>query len=106
MRLHLEGDEVIEIPDEPSMLICIMNGRFGGTGIPFAPVALLNDGMMDLVHHHGPAKFAHMIQFIQEGVSGKGQHIYADNYSYYRCKKLELINRNFVNEAGAAQPKL
>lgn len=57
--MEMADRSTIEVPDEFSMLIVIMNGRYGGTGIPFAPVAMLNDGLLDVVHHHGPAKIQH-----------------------------------------------
>jgi diacylglycerol kinase family enzyme len=80
------------------MCLLANNGRFGGTGVAFTPVAVLNDGLLDVVHHHGPSGAARMYEFFSQGIIGKGKHIYLDNYGYYRCKKLELTNRNFVDD--------
>ena len=53
--LEMPDGKIIEIPDEYSMLMLINNGRFGGTGIYFTPCAIINDGLLDLIFHHGPA---------------------------------------------------
>ena len=42
---------------------------------------------------------------MKEGIAGKGKHIYLDNYSYYRAKKIEIVNRNF-NEDGSLKKDL
>ena len=78
----------------------MMNGRFGGTGIPFAPVALLNDGLVDLMFHHGPDKMSNLYEFARDGITGGGKHIYLNNYSYLRAKKITLINRTFLDDEG------
>ena len=54
MILEMPDGQVIEIPDEYSMLMLMNNGRFGGTGIYFTPGAIMNDGLLDLIFHHGP----------------------------------------------------
>lgn len=86
-----------ELQDEHSFMLCVMNGKFGGTGIYFAPVAILNDGLFDLVFHHGPAPLSAVIEFIQQGINGGGQHIYLDNFAYFRGKKFTFHNRNFLD---------
>ena len=106
MVLETADGQKIEIPDEYSMLVCMMNGRFGGTGIYFAPVAMLNDGLMDLIFHHGPAKISNGFEFYRHGISGGGKHVYLDNYSYFRAKKLTFYNRNFLDlESGGKEER-
>ena len=56
---------IIDLPDEMSFLLVIMNGKYGGGGMPFAPLALLNDGLLDVVLHHGPAKMKELPSFIK-----------------------------------------
>ena len=46
-------------------MLVIMNGKYGGGGMPFAPLALLNDGLLDVLLHHGPAAFKELPSFIK-----------------------------------------
>ena len=104
MILEMPDGQVIEIPDEYSMLMLMNNGRFGGTGIYFTPGAIMNDGLLDLIFHHGPSNMGHCYEFFKYGINGGGQHVYLDNYSYFRAPKLTLINRNFIEEKGKQIP--
>ena len=96
MILEMADGSKITIPDEKSMVLCMMNGRFGGTGVPFAPVSLLNDGLLDLIFHHGPAKLMDYIDFLTNGIVGKGKHLYMNNYTYIRARKMIFLNKNYI----------
>jgi len=45
----------IELLNEETMLLLIMNGKFGGGRVCMSPMALLNDGLLDITLQHGPA---------------------------------------------------
>ena len=46
-----------------------------------------------------------MIKYVNKGILGKGQHIYMNNFAYFRGSKIKIINKNdppadFVPEEG------
>ena len=99
MELEMADGSNFTIPEERSMVMNMMNGRFGGTGVPFAPCALLNDGLFDLVFQHGPTKFSNYCEFVNQGIVGGGKQLYLNNYEYIRARKMKLINRNIVEDS-------
>jgi len=61
-----------------------MNGKFGGGRVNMSPVALLNDGLLDITMQHGPAGSKEIVHFLRHSVVGKGAHIYRNNYANFR----------------------
>ena len=76
------------------MVCVIMNGKLGGSGVHMAPVALLNDGLLDVTLQHGPPTNYEFSKFIRYCLKGAGSHIYLDNYAYFRGKSIKIVNRN------------
>lgn len=75
------------------MFLVIMNGRYLGGRVQAAPAACLNDGLLDITMHHGPAGTKELLAFIKTGLVQKGAHIYRDNYACMRGKSLRITNR-------------
>ena len=86
----------IELQNERTIFLVVMNGRYGGGHVACAPVALLNDGLCDIVLQHGPDSKKEIIHFIRHAMVGRGSHIYRDNYAYFRGSSVRIINKNFV----------
>ena len=50
VQIELPGDaKPIKLSKEESMCLIVMNGKYGGGRHFLAPVALLNDGLLDVV---------------------------------------------------------
>mmetsp|Transcript_38553 Transcript_38553/g.50532 ORF Transcript_38553/g.50532 Transcript_38553/m.50532 type:complete len:195 (-) Transcript_38553:329-913(-) len=86
--------ERIELTNEQTMFLIIMNGKFGGGRIVLCPSAILNDGLLDICMQHGPAGIKEYGRFVKHAIVKKGAHIYKQNYSCFRGKAIKIINRN------------
>lgn len=53
LELELGNGKTIDIPVLSSQLFMIMNGKFGGSHLPFTPMAMMNDGLLDLLFLRG-----------------------------------------------------
>ena len=89
----------IELPSETSMFLVIMNGRFLGGRVEASPVALLNDGLLDVTMQHGPAGTRELVGFFKTAMAQKGAHIYRDNYSCFRGRSIQITNKNLTTTA-------
>ena len=84
----------IALDREHTMFLIIMNGRFLGGRVQGSPIACLNDGLLDVTMHHGPAGTRELLAFFKTAVAQKGAHIYRDNYAYLRGRSLRITNMN------------
>ena len=94
--VHIEkaNGEKIELNNEETMYLTVMNGKYGGGRIVMAPSAILNDGLLDICMQHGPVAVSEIAKFIKNAVVKKGAHIYKQNYACFRGKSVKIINRN------------
>ena len=74
------------------MFLIIMNGMYLGGQVQAAPIACLNDGLLDVTMHHGPAGTRELFAFLKTAMAQKGAHIYRDNYAYLRGRSLRITN--------------
>jgi len=73
-----------------------MNGKCGGTHIPFTPMAMMNDGLLDLLVMEG--HFSHLFSGLSMLRSAKdyhGLHVYSDNMKFFRGTKVKFTNLNY-----------
>ena len=61
-----------------------------------SPVALLNDGLLDVTMHHGPASSMEIVHFMRNALLNGGAHIYRNNFAYFRAKSLRIKNKAVV----------
>ena len=73
---------------DPCMLACLQNNKHTGTGLCCAPLAQLDDGLLDL-WFGAPKSRAAAIE-IDGQIKGGGKHIYNEAVNYYRCRKVKL----------------
>ncbi len=79
------------------MLLLIMNGKFGGGRINMSPMALLNDGLLDITLQHGPANVKEIVNFFRDAAIGRGAHIHRNNYATFRGQLVKIVNQNVNN---------
>lgn len=99
VRFEQEDGSVIEMPNEPTMLLMVMNGKFGGSGTPFTPCSYLNDGLLDVCFHTGPGGLGLLRTYIRHAMIAKGMHFYKPVFSYFRAKSIRVTNK-MVEEGG------
>jgi diacylglycerol kinase family enzyme len=92
-----QGDgTVLTIPFVSSQIIMIMNGKCGGTHIPFTPTAMMNDGLLDILLMQGT--FAHLldgVKTLSEAKDYHGLHLYRKNVHLYRGSSVKFTNLNY-----------
>ena len=77
------------------MLVMIMNGLYAGGRMPFTPGAYMNDGLFDFLLMTGHTRTQDALSFLKRCIAEDGAHIYADNFAYFRGKKITFTNKNF-----------
>ncbi len=92
-----DGSE-IELHNEATMYLLVMNGKLGGGRMLLSPHALLNDGLLDITMQHGPAGKREVLKYIKNCVVQKGMMIYKENYACFRGKWVKIVNRNMATE--------
>ncbi len=92
-----DGSE-IELYNEATMYLLVMNGKLGGGRMLLSPHALLNDGLLDITMQHGPAGKREVLKYIKNCVVQKGMMIYKENYACFRGKWVKIVNRNMATE--------
>lgn len=82
VRLWLDG---VALDPVPITCVFVFNGRYGAGGMPFAPEARLDDGMLDvLVLRSGPAlETVGMIRDVY-----RGTHVHHRRVDAYRAKEI------------------
>ena len=79
------------------MMVMCSNGKYAGGRMVAVPTACLNDGLLDLCLHHGPAGTKALLNYIKNCVIRKGMHVYDDGfngYAYLRARSLKIKNKN------------
>jgi hypothetical protein len=74
----------------------IMNGKCGGTHIPFTPMAMMNDGLLDILLMEG--HFSHLfsgLKMLRSAKDYQGLHVYTDNMLFFRGTKVKFTNLNY-----------
>jgi competence protein ComGF len=74
----------------------IMNGKCGGTHIPFTPMAMMNDDLLDLLVMEG--HFSHLfsgLSMLRNAKDHHGLHVYSDNMKFFRGTKVKFTNLNY-----------
>ncbi len=88
-----------ELVEREFMLCAIANARFYGDGYQVAPLAMLNDGMMELclVDRVSRKEFVKVIPKYKAGahISPEGESLYPF-LRYQRCKKIVLESQNTI----------
>ena len=85
---------LIELKNEETLFLVVMNGKYGGGRFVLCPSAILNDGLLDVCMQHGPAGTKELAKFMKHAIVKKGAHIYKDNYSCFRGKSMKIVSRN------------
>ena len=83
-----------------------MNGNYAGGRIPFAPGAYLNDGHLDFTLQLGGTRYIDGLRFLKNCVALDGQHIYTDQFAYFRGKKIMFTNKNYDPNASSKSKKV
>lgn len=68
-----------------NLVVC--NGRSAGGGIPIAPKAMLDDGLLDLVIYAGETFSEHLINLPD---IYSGQHLECENVIWRQCRRISL----------------
>ena len=55
----------IELRNESTLYLLVMNGKLGGGRLLLSPHALLNDGLLDITMQHGPAGKREILKYIK-----------------------------------------
>ena len=79
----------------------IMNGKCGGTHIPFTPMAMMNDGLLDILFMEG--HFSHLfsgLSMLRNAKDYQGLHVYSDNMKFFRGTKVKITNLNYQENHG------
>ena len=79
----------------------IMNGKCGGTHIPFTPMAMMNDGLLDILFMEG--HFSHLfsgLSMLRNAKDYQGLHVYSDNMKFLRGTKVKITNLNYQENHG------
>lgn len=88
VKLILDGQEHIF---EKCWLVSINNGKYFGSGMKVAPMALVDDGLLDVCVVHGINKMNLIRYFIS---IFRGKHLKYTKYIFYRqAKTVEYISR-------------
>jgi diacylglycerol kinase family enzyme len=86
-------NELVHETLQSSMLFMVMNGKFGGGGLPFAPCAFMNDGLMDFTYSKKENIGTYDIPGIfNKIVMSKGIHIYDPEWVSIRGDKIVIKN--------------
>jgi len=88
----------IELYDETTLYLLVMNGKLGGGRLLLSPHALLNDGLLDITMQHGPAGLKEIAKYLKNCNVLKGAHIFKDNYGCFRGKWVKIVNKNLAQE--------
>jgi hypothetical protein len=78
-----------------------MNGKCGGTHIPFTPMAMMNDGLLDILFMEG--HFSHLfsgLSMLRNAKDYQGLHVYSDNMKFFRGTKVKITNLNYQDNHG------
>lgn len=87
----LHTDDGVEEVELPTRLIAICNGRFFGGGMEVAPMAVVDDGWLDVVSLGAASK----LQFALGNLAVYGgTHLRNPHVSVHRCRRVELTLRN------------
>lgn len=78
------------------LFLCVQNARYAGGGNAMTPVALMNDGLLDVMFENKPISGMTFPGILNQIVVKKGMHIYdKDQWEYARGHALEIENMNF-----------
>ena len=97
--IELSDGTKIELTDEETLFLVVMNGKYGGGRVVLCPSAILNDGLLDVCIMHGPAGTRELVSFIKHAIVKNGAHVYKKNYSCFRGKSMKIVARNGQQEA-------
>lgn len=87
-RATITVDDGVPMELDPCMLACLQNNKHTGAGLCCAPLAQLDDGLLDL-WFGAPRSRAAAIE-IDGQIKGGGKHIYNQAVNYHRCRKVKL----------------
>lgn len=86
----------LTIPIFSTAVAMIMNGKSGGTHIPFTPMAMMNDGLLDMLfmkgHFNNPYDGVKMMNSAKDYY---GLHAYQNSMVFLRGSKVKITNLNF-----------
>lgn len=87
LRCTIDG-EVVKLR---SYMIAVCNGRYFGSGMHIAPMALVDDGKLEVVSLDAPSKlaFATFSRKIYDG-----SHLHSPNVRHFTCKRIEMDLEN------------
>ena len=75
-------------PLDPCLLACLQNNKHTGAGLCCAPLAQLDDGLLDLFFGAPTSRRAALA--IDGQIRGGGRHIYNEAVHYHRCRRVRL----------------
>ena len=73
---------------DPCLLACLQNNKHTGAGLCCAPLAQLDDGLLDLFFGAPTSRRAALA--IDGQIKGGGRHIYNEAVHYHRCRRVRL----------------
>lgn len=86
-KLVLDGSTTLEFE---MMLVCAMNTKYTGDGLPLSPYAQLDTGVMDIMMNASPIKKRMKALKLFDGVKAGGTHVYDEAVGIYQCKTMSL----------------
>jgi diacylglycerol kinase (ATP) len=100
IELDQADGSTLTIPLFSTEVAMIMNGKSGGTHIPFTPMAMMNDGLLDILFMKG--HFKNLLAGVGMLSSAKdyhGLHVYQDTMVFLRGNKVKITNLNYEPSA-------
>lgn len=94
--------------DIQSMLLFMMNGKYGGGGMPLTPACLMNDGLMDIIWYNDILQAHKFVPFLNKMLINQGLHVYDPTCISVRGTKMVLENLNYeeTNDVINTNPQL
>lgn len=77
-----------EVFDEEVFMVAVANGKYYGGGIKIAPLAEIDDGLLDVLIITDIDR-AKVMKFLPKAIAGK--HMGLEELQYRRCKRVEII---------------
>lgn len=96
-----------EVFDEEVFMVAVANGKYYGGGIKIAPLAEIDDGLLDVLIVTDIDR-AKVMKFLPKAIAGK--HMGLEELQYRRCRRVEIIAEEpvYINVDGelAARKKV
>lgn len=97
LQMEQPGEgSMVTISNLQAMFLFVNNGKFAGGHACYCPLAMLNDGLLDVVYMEGTPPFLTALRILHQ--VSTGVHVFRNDIHYYRAKSIKIITRHRSGE--------